>query len=150
VIADALLAYAHFAAILTLGAFMSAEALLLRTKLDASVIATLSRADLAVGIAAAVVLVSGLARLFYGAKGLGFYADNPLLYVKLGLFLVVGLISIVPTLRFLRWRGAAKADASFTPPQAEVKSAKRMVLLELHLFAFIPLAAVFMARGMGH
>ena len=149
-ITDALLAYLHFAGILMLAAFLGAEALLLRTRPDATTIHTLARADMGYFIAAILVLGSGAARLFFGVKGAAFYMGNPLLYVKLGLFLLIGLISIAPTLRFIRWRKAARADAAFTPAPAEVKSAKRLVMLELHLLAFIPLAAVFMARGFGH
>jgi putative membrane protein len=70
--------------------------------------------------------------------------------VKLGLFLAIGLISIRPTLAFLRWRRTGASAAGVSVPVAETKSARRTVLVELHLLALLPLAAVLMARGIGH
>jgi len=146
---DALLAYLHFSALFLLVACLGAQLFLLRAQPGANVIPSLSRSDIGLLIAAVLVLATGLARVFFGIKGAGFYAGNPLLYVKLVLFLAIGLISIKPTLRYIRWGKSLAADAGFTPPAAEVASARRMVVLELHLLALIPLAAVFMARGMG-
>jgi putative membrane protein len=146
---DALLAYLHFVALFLLVAFLGAQLFLLRAQPGAGTIRTLSRSDIGYLVAAILVLATGAVRLFFGIKGAGFYTGNPLLYVKLVLFLAIGLISIKPTLRFIRWRKSLAADAAFTPPAAEVASARRLVMLELHLLALIPLAAVFMARGMG-
>jgi putative membrane protein len=146
---DALLAYLHFSALFVLVAFLGAQVFLLRAQPGAATIAMLSRSDVGYFVAAILVLATGLGRLFFGIKGAGFYAGNPLLYVKLVLFLVIGLVSIKPTLRYIRWRKTLAAQPGFTPPAAEVTSARRVVMLELHLLALIPLAAVFMARGMG-
>jgi putative membrane protein len=65
------------------------------------------------------------------------------------MFLVIGLISIAPTRAFMRWVKAAKADAAFTAPEAEVKSARRWVLIEVHLIVVLLLFASLMARGIG-
>ena len=70
--------------------------------------------------------------------------------MKLVLFTAVGIISIKPTLQFIRWRKAVVADPSFRPATTEVASARRLVFIEMHLIALIPLAAVFMARGVGN
>ena len=35
------------------------------------------------------------------------------------------------------------------PSEAEVKSTRRLVMVEAHLLALIPLLAVFLARGVG-
>ena len=64
------------------------------------------------------------------------------------LFVVIGLISIAPTVRFLRWRKALRATGAL-PSEAEVKSTRRLVMVEAHLLALIPLLAVFLARGVG-
>jgi len=50
----------------------------------------------------------------------------------------------------VRWRRAARGAAGFSVLAAETKSARRYVLVELHLLALLPLAAVLMARGIGH
>jgi putative membrane protein len=147
---DAVLAYLHFAAILLVAGFLAAEAMLLRGDLGARDLASLVRSDVGYALSAILALATGLARSFFGAKGWAFYADNPVFWVKLGLFLAIGLVSIRPTVVFLRWRRAARADAGFGVPAAEVRGARRYVLAELHLLALLPLAAVLMARGIGH
>ncbi|MBL8518604.1 MAG: DUF2214 family protein [Betaproteobacteria bacterium] len=147
---DALLAYLHFIAIFLLFAFLTAEIMLLRGEVDARVAILLARCDAWYGGAAVAVLITGLLRIFAGAKGAAFYAGNPVFWVKTGLFVVVALLSIKPTLTLIRWARQARADASFQPPPAAQRALRRTKMIEVHLAAFIPLAAVFMARGMGH
>lgn len=40
--------------------------------------------------------------------------------------------------------------AGYAVPPAAAQSARRLVLVELHLLALLPLAAVLMARRIGH
>jgi len=148
-ITDALLAYLHFTAILILASALGAEALLLRAQAGAATIRSLARADILYGIASGVAIATGLLRLFYGAKGYAFYTANPVFWTKMALFIVVGLISIPPTLKFIRWRRQLAVDAAFLPAAGEVAGVRRLVFIELHLLALVPLAAVFMARGLG-
>ena len=147
---DATLAFLHFTAILLVAGFLVAEAMLLRGDLGARDITALVRSDIGYSASAVLALATGLARALFGAKGWAFYADNPLFWAKLGLFLAIGLISIRPTLAFLRWRRAARGTAGFSVPAAQTGAARRHVLVELHLLALLPLAAVLMARGIGH
>jgi len=149
VILDAALAYLHFAAILAVAGFLVAEAMLLRGDLGARDIAALARADVWYFNLAGLALATGVARVFFGAKGAAFYAGNPVFWVKVALFVAVGLASIKPTISFVRWRRAARDAAGYSVPTAEVRGARRLVLAELHLLALIPLAAVLMARGIG-
>jgi putative membrane protein len=145
---DAILAYLHFATILTLVWFLAKEWTLLRAGFADIDIERLARADAGFGIAAGAVLVTGALRAVYGIKGWAFYAHNPAFHVKIGLFVLVGLISIAPTVKFLRWRKARRNDATFRVSETEWKSARRLLLIELHLVALIPLAAVIMSRGL--
>ncbi len=146
---EALLAYAHILAFLTMVVFLSSEAALCRVEwLNEAVVRRLARVDLVYGLSAGAVLLTGLARIYFGAKGSGWYWTNPLLHLKLTLFVVIGLISIRPTLMFLRWR--RQLDAGGGLPDAEqVRRARRMVMVQAHLLPLIPLAAVFLARGWG-
>ena len=95
-----------------------------------------------------LVLVTGGLRAVYGAKGWSFYAHNPAFHVKVTLFVIVGLVSIAPTIAFIRWRKARRADPAYVVAEAEWKRARRFVMVELHLIALIPLAAVIMSRGL--
>ena len=147
---DASLAFLHFTAILLLAGFLVAEAMLLRGDLGRRDIAVVSRSDIGYSVAAALVLATGAARVFLGAKGIAFYASNAVFWAKLALFVAVGLVSIKPTIAFIRWRRAARDNPGYAVPEAEARGARRLVLVELHLLALIPLAAVLMARGIGH
>jgi putative membrane protein len=146
---DAILAYLHFAAIFTLIWFLAKEWTLLRVGFANVDVERLASADAGFGIAAGAVLVTGALRAAFGIKGWAFYAHNPAFHVKVGLFVLVGLISIAPTIRFLRWRKSRRSDAAFRVTELEWKSARRLVMIELHLVALIPLAAVIMSRGLG-
>ncbi|HEY0201692.1 MAG TPA: DUF2214 family protein, partial [Burkholderiaceae bacterium] len=100
---EALLAYAHLLAILTMVVFIASEAALCRVEwLNAAVVERLAKVDMVYGIAAVMVLATGLARTWWSAKGTAWYWSNPLLHTKLTLFVVIALISIAPTLRYLR------------------------------------------------
>ncbi|MNG41995.1 hypothetical protein D3C84_1315710 [compost metagenome] len=61
---------------------------------------------------------------------------------------MVGIISIFPTLRYMRWRKALRASGSL-PGEAEVRATSKLVMIQAHLLVLIPLAAVFLARGFG-
>lgn len=145
---DAILAYLHFAAIFAMLWFLAKESVLLRSGTTSLDIERLARADAGYGALAVAVLLTGASRAVFGAKGWAFYASNPAFHAKVGLFVLVGLVSIVPTLAFLRWRKARRADPHWQVPEAEWKRARRCLLVELHLIALIPLAAVIMARGL--
>ena len=146
---DAALAYLHFAAIFTLFAFMTVQAMLLLGPLDERIVRLLGRADIWVAGSAGAVLVTGFLRAGLGAKGGDFYFNAWPIYAKIALFLAVALISIKPTLAFIRWRKAYQADAQWSVPAAEHVAMRKLVMVEVHLAALIPLVAVVMARGLG-
>ncbi len=146
---DALLAYLHYSAVFLLFAFLTVEVMTMRGPLDRSAVALLGRVDLWYFGSAAAVLVTGFLRLVFGVKGPEFYLSAWPIYVKLGLFLAVGLISVSPTLDFIRWRRMHERDAAWQVPEAERRRVRRRVMIEVHLAALIPLFAVIMARGLG-
>ena len=144
---EAILAYLHILAILTMVVFLASEAALTRAEwLNAAVVERLAKIDAVYGASAGLVFVTGLVRVFFGAKGSSFYWHHPLLYVKLGLFIAVGLISIKPTIAFLRWRRELRATGAL-PAEAQVRAVRKLVMVQAHIVPFIPLAAVFLARG---
>ncbi|RYZ11120.1 MAG: DUF2214 family protein [Comamonadaceae bacterium] len=146
---EAILAYLHLLAILTMVVFISSEAALCRVQwLNAAVVERLARIDLVYGMAAMAVLATGIARTWWGVKGTAWYWTNPLLHVKLTMFVVVGALSIVPTLTFLRWRKALRIDGTL-PREPDIRKTRRLVMVQAHLLALIPLVAVFLARGFG-
>jgi putative membrane protein len=146
---EALLSYAHILAILTMTVFLASEAALCRTEwLNAAVVERLAKIDMVYGASAIAVLITGAARVIWGAKGMGWYLTNPLLHVKFTLFIVMGLLSIGPTLAYLRWRRALRANGTL-PDALQVRNTRRLVMVQAHILPLVPMAAVFMARGFG-
>ena len=144
---ESLLAYAHFVAIFSVIVFMTSEAALCRVEwMNAAVVRRLARLDVIYLVAAVAVLLTGLARTYWGVKGGSWYWHQPMLHLKLTLFVVIGLISIKPTLSFIRWRKQLDLDGSL-PTDVEIKRVRRLIMIQAHLLVLIPLAATFLARG---
>jgi putative membrane protein len=66
-----------------------------------------------------------------GLKGRDFYVHNPLFWTKMALFVVVGLISIIPTVAYISWRRRASADGSIVLDDAELSRTRGLVLLQI-------------------
>jgi putative membrane protein len=146
---EAAIAYLHFISILSVAAFLVTELYLCSRDLQPPQIRTLTQVDFLYMLAAIAVLVTGLLRLFAVGKGAGFYLHNPVFYIKIALFVAVGLISILPTRQFMQWNRALKAGANRILRDSDIVTARRYIALELGLLALIPLMAVLMARGIG-
>ncbi len=146
---DALLAFFHFLAIFTLITFLAAEAVVLRPDLTPATLRRLSLYDLLYFASAMTVLATGLLRLFYGAKGVDFIVHNPWFHAKMTVFVLIALCSLPPTLAISRWRKQARTLPDFVPTPAEIKRARRWVMIEAHVLILLPLCAVMMARGIG-
>jgi putative membrane protein len=148
-VVDAVLAYLHFTAIFVLFAFMTVEVMLMRGALDHPAVRLLGRVDLWYFGSAIAALITGLLRLGLGARGADFYLSSWPIYVKIGLFFAVALVSIPPTMTFMRWRKGFEQDAAFRIGDEERRRVRRYLMIEVHLAALIPLFAVIMARGLG-
>ncbi len=146
---DAILAYLHFTSIFVFFAFLTVETMMMRGTLDEKAVRLLGRVDIWYFGSGVAVLVSGFSRLVWGAKGPDFYLASWPIYVKVALFLAVGILSVGPTLRLIHWRRMFERDASWSVPEEERKRVRRAIMIEVHLAALIPLFAVIMARGLG-
>ena len=147
---DALLAYLHFTAIFFLFALLTTELVLFRGTLDARVIRLLEKVDRFYFLSAMLVLGTGLLRMFFGAKGAGFYVSSWPFYAKIALFTAVAIISIKPTRAFVQWRRAVDGDPGWQVPEDERQRIRGNLLLQVHVAAMIPVFAVVMARGLGY
>ena len=143
---EPLFAWLHFVSMLALGATLTAELVLCSAQLRAEQLAALIRVDALYLTAAVAVLATGLARLIWFAKGPGFYLSNPSFQVKMGLFVVVGLLSLPPTRQFVRWRATLR-KADDVPPRADLSRVRRYLVAEMVLLLAMPLMASLMARG---
>jgi putative membrane protein len=147
---QAAMAYLHYLSILLTGMFLAYELILLRPELGPREARLLGRIDRLYFGSALGILATGLLRVFWFAKGPEYYLANPVFYAKFGLFVVVALLSLPPTLTFLRWRPALAAGQAPVLSAAEMRRLRRFLHAELGLFLLIPLLAALMARGIGN
>ena len=145
---DAGLAWLHFVLAFILVGALAAEAFILRLPVTAPVAKLLARVDLFYGASAGLLILAGIARVIWGAKGWAYYQAEPFFWAKMATFALIGIVSIWPTMTFLRWRRAAD-DPAFLAPEAEAKGMRRIVVAETHLIALLLVFAVLMARGVG-
>jgi putative membrane protein len=128
---------------------LTAELVLLGGELTLTSARSVLRMDAAYGVAAAVLLVVGFCRVLYTEKGSAYYFHSIPFLVKVSLFLIVGLLSIYPTLQYLSWRSALRAGKA---PALEAPLRRRLRLIvhvELTLLFVIMLCAAMMSRLIG-
>jgi putative membrane protein len=95
--------------------------------------------DAAYGVAAVVLLIVGLLRVFYTEKGAAYYFASGTFLAKLTLFVIVGLLSIYPTMTFLRWRPALREQRVPTLAADTRRTLRLLVHAELTLLFVIML-----------
>ncbi|MEQ6472290.1 DUF2214 family protein [Comamonas sp. wu1-DMT] len=145
---EAVLASAHLLAILTLVVFLTSQAALCRVEwMNAAVVQRLARLDMIYGIAAVILLLTGIARLVWGVKGMGAYMASPLFHLKMTLFVIAFLLSLKPTLTFRSWKKALDASGQLPAPE-EVRQTRKWVMWQGHVVPVIAVVAIFWARGM--
>ncbi len=144
-ILEILLRYIHFISIFTIVSTLAAEHLLLKKEMKPSEIARLSVIDMIYGIAALSLLAAGLT-LWLGGHGkpTEYYSQNWIFLLKISLYIMVGLLSIYPTVFFIKNR--KKEVASIIVPSLIVW----LIRMELLLMFIIPLLAGLMAKGYGY
>ena len=145
----ALFAFLHHVAAFALVASLAVEFVLVRGGLTIENANRVRFADIVFGIAAGVILVVGLARAYLFEKGAAYYHHSAPFYAKMALFLVVGLVSIYPTMEFIAWGKATRAGRVPEVSAAKMKLLRRIIHAELAGVVFILLCAALMARGIG-
>lgn len=147
---NALIAFAHFVGAFGVAATLFFEWLTFSKKPTLAEARRLQIADMLYGICAGLVLAAGFARVFYFEKGSEFYFASPFFHLKLTLFIVIGVLSIYPTIKFLGWRKQTGAGQAPTVSEQEYRWIARILHIELALLVLLMLSASLMAKGMGH
>jgi putative membrane protein len=141
---DLALAIVHHLLVFGLFGILFAEFMLVRPGMEPAAVRRVAGIDLAFGALAGLVLIVGFARAGMAAKGWAYYSHNGFFWAKIGVFLVIGLLSAPPTIAFIRWRKAGAA-----PTDQQVAGVRRFLHAEVVLFALLPAFAAAMARGYG-
>lgn len=146
---DFLLASAHHILVVAIVASLAAELVMVRAPLDRANIGRIVMFDGIYGTSAGLIIVIGILRLIYGLKGWEFYAGSHAFWTKMALFAAMGLLSIKPTIQFMRWRKSMATDPGYAVPANEIFAVRRFLHLETLLLLLIPVVAAAMARGLG-
>ena len=145
----ALFAFLHHISAFTLFAAIVMEFVLLRGTLTVESARKILRADMILGISAGVLLIVGLTRVFHFEKGAYYYFHTWTFIAKLSLFIIVGMLSAIPTREFLRWRAALKAGEAPTLSPERLRTIRSILHYELMGLVLIILFAALMAKGIG-
>jgi putative membrane protein len=142
-------AFLHHLAAFTLFASLVIEFVLIKGELTLKSARMLQRADLAFGIAAGIVIIIGFLRVFYFEKGPYYYFHSMPFAIKMVAFMMVGLLSILPTMEFLSWSRSLKAGQLPAVSARKIRIIRILIHLELVGIAVIILGAALMAKGVG-
>lgn len=132
----------HFISIFALVAALITEHMLIKPKMTPAECAKIARVDMIYGIAAILVLIAGSMLLMGVGKPSAFYLQNPLFHIKLTLFAAIALLSIYPTIFFIKNRNTT----------VDVMLPRKIIMfnrMQLLLVFVIPIFASMMSRGIG-
>tara|TARA_Y100001968_G_C19433530_1_gene758346 strand:- start:2610 stop:3089 length:480 start_codon:yes stop_codon:yes gene_type:complete len=106
-------------------------------------------ADIVYGIAGIVLLISGIYRVIKFGQGAEFYTQNPIFWIKMVTFALVGSLSLYPTITYVLW-AIPLSKGELPKVTSNLVSRLRLIInIELVGFASIPFLATLMARGIG-
>lgn len=143
----ALLAYLHTLSMMAMAALLFVQLLSIDRLHDRQQTERFVRFSFGVAAAAAVMLLSGVALLFWSQRGGAFYLRNPVFYIKLAVFAAMLLVAITPARIIAQWQQGT--NAGVIPEPGTVLFVKRYLIAEVILFLIIPLAASLSGRGIG-
>lgn len=108
-------------------------------------------ADSLWGLAALLWVLTGLLRFLGGyEKPTEWYLHNRMFWVKMGLFLLVFALEMLPMIKFMRFRVLRRKSPDFMPTATALAPLIRVNRIEFILLLAIPVAASLMARGIGY
>jgi putative membrane protein len=146
---SALFAFFHFVAVFGIFATVFLEWQTMSAAPTLAEAKRIQRCDRCYGLFAMTLLVVGFLRVYYFEKGSAFYFGNPVFDAKLALFVLAGIVSIYPTVRFIRWGAQTRRGEAPTVAPAEFRTLMLSLRAELLLLLGAALCASFMARGIG-
>lgn len=146
---DLWLTIAHHLIVFIMVAILATEIALVRPGITAEQVVRLRTLDGFYGSLIGLILFVGILLVMYGARGQAFYSQNPVFWMKMAAFALVGLISVLPTVKIYSWWQQAKGGAFFSAPDEEIMRVRKFLTAEAAVFATIPAFAAAAARGIG-
>ena len=146
---SALFAFLHHIAAFVLFSAMTVEFVMIKDPLTLHSARRLLKTDAVVGAAAGGVLVIGILRVIFFEKGSDYYLHSIPFIAKISLFVLVALLSIYPTVKFMAWRPALKQGALPVVDAGIIGRIRTVLHLEMVGIVVLILMAALMARGIG-
>lgn len=142
-----LFAFFHHVAAFTLVSALAVEFVLIRQDLTLAIARRLPIVDAVLGVSAGLLLIIGLSRVFFFEKGAAYYFHSHAFMTKFSVFIIVALLSILPTVEFLPWRKPVKAGQLPVVSERKLRIIRSIIHGELAAVVIILLCAAIMARG---
>ena len=151
-VASAFAAYGHYLGLVLVVASLTTEKFLVKPQLTEDEAQKLVIADSVYGIAGVLVLYTGYLRVTQYGKGWEYYAHEPIFWVKMGLFAVMGSSSLFCTTKIVQMAVKKTNGEENATVLGEKLSARMQKIINGELLAIgsIPLAAALMARGVAY
>lgn len=137
----------HHGAVLTLLVCALVSIHQLRQPLTLAGARRLRTTDRVNGTAATLVLVVGLARVFYLEKGPAYYFGNGPFLAKLAFYGLASVLSLVPTVEVRRWRVALQNGQPPILSARKTRALRTVAYLQLACLAAMAACANISARG---
>jgi len=135
--------YLHFLAIFSLVGALIIKNMAIKPVLKDEDAHNLAKVNAVYSLSAVLAFVFGLVLWLWVGKPAEFYTLNPLFLLKLGLFAFIALLSVFPSLFFVRNYRVRNREIPVP------RSIQMLIRLELVLLVFISITASLMARGIG-
>ncbi len=137
--------YLHFIGVFAIvGAILAEQFMISKTMLGRE-IKRISIVDAIYGFGAVTVLIAGIALWFWVGKPAAFYTKNWIFHTKLTLFLLMGILSIFPTIFFMKNRKGSEPGKIIEVPLYIIL----LIRVELVIIIIMPLLATLMSLGIG-
>lgn len=144
-----LFAFLHHLAAFSIVAALALQFVLIKGELNLGRARQLQVIDRIYGASAGLLLLVGLLRVFYFEKGAAYYFNNIAFIIKLSAFIIVGLLSIYPTVVILSWGKTLRQGLVPQLTENKLRTIRRLLHWELIGVVIIILCAALMARGIG-
>lgn len=144
---NTLFATLHHAAVLTLLVCTLVSIYQLSQPFTVEGARRLRNTDMLNGMAATLVLVVGLVRVFYLEKGSAYYFGNGPFLVKLGFYGLASVLSLVPTLEVRRWTTPLNMGQLPTVNSRKLAAMRTVAYLQMACLAAMVACASLAARG---
>ncbi|MCG8307843.1 MAG: DUF2214 family protein [Cytophagales bacterium] len=137
--------YLHFIAVFAIVGAILAEQFVISKRMTRKEIKRISKIDAIYGFGALLVLIAGFLLWFAVGKPASFYSRNWIFHTKLTLFIVLGLLSVYPTVFFMKHRKGSDLDTEVNVPDIIIT----LLRIELVLILIMPILATLMSLGIG-